>query len=410
MQAPATTTEPPKQRILFVDDEPSVLDGLQNLLRKQRRRWDMVFATSGDAALSELERTPFDVVVSDMRMPGMDGAALLAAVKERYPHTARIVLSGHAEQSAIERALPVAHQFLSKPCDANVLREVIERTVRYSSLLGDQRLRDVVGRLDTLPSAPATFIELNEAAAKSATTVEQLARIVEKDPAMATKVLQLVNSAYFGLARPVSSVDTAVSMLGIELLRGLTLSAHVFEDGRATSVEGCSIRELQRRSLYTARLSKRLARSPAQGGAAFTAALLHDIGLVVFTAACPALLVASLREVQETGRPLHEVELERIGCTHAAVGAYLLGIWGLPMTIVEAVAYHHTPLLAPVEAQELLLPLHVADALADEVLPPFGQTSPVDVGYLTQIGVAEELETWRQLARDIWQGCTTDRG
>jgi YesN/AraC family two-component response regulator len=114
------------RRVLFVDDDQYILDGLQNLLRKQRSRWDMCFALGGAAALELFAAAPFDVIVSDMRMPGMDGAELLAHVRERYPAARRIVLSGYAEPAAVQRALEVAHQFLSKPCRAPDLIDAID--------------------------------------------------------------------------------------------------------------------------------------------------------------------------------------------------------------------------------------------------------------------------------------------
>jgi DNA-binding NtrC family response regulator len=116
-------------RILFVDDDQDILAGLRNRLRAQRSRWDMVFVQSGYEALEELELASFDVVVSDMRMPLMDGAELLAQVKDRHPDVARIVLSGDAERDAVQRALPIVHQFLTKPCDGNVLRAAIEQVL-----------------------------------------------------------------------------------------------------------------------------------------------------------------------------------------------------------------------------------------------------------------------------------------
>src|SRR6266545_6839404 len=123
MPCPMTGTI--KKRILFVDDEPAILKGLQNLLFRDRPRWEMVFANSGELAVRELAKAPFDVVVSDIRMPGMDGATLLNHVKDRYPTTARIMLSGHAEREAIVRALPALQQLLSKPCNAQTLRRAI---------------------------------------------------------------------------------------------------------------------------------------------------------------------------------------------------------------------------------------------------------------------------------------------
>src|SRR5262250_288397 len=115
-QAMTTPIPNPTRRILFVDDDPQLLSGLGKALRKHRHRWTMVFADSGDAALAEIHRATFDVVVSDMRMPVMDGAELLAQIRDRDPSTIRMILSGFSERNAIVRAQPVAHQFFNKPC------------------------------------------------------------------------------------------------------------------------------------------------------------------------------------------------------------------------------------------------------------------------------------------------------
>jgi CheY-like chemotaxis protein len=114
-------------RILFVDDEPRVLDGLRRMLRSRRREWSLHFAMSGDEALEQLAELPFDVIVSDMRMPRMDGATLLGIVQESFPSVIRIVLTGHTEPEGRAHALPVAHQFLTKPCDPFTLQAAIDR-------------------------------------------------------------------------------------------------------------------------------------------------------------------------------------------------------------------------------------------------------------------------------------------
>ena len=169
------------KRILFVDDEQSVLSGLRNALRKQRSHWNMAFALGGQAALAELAKEPTDVIVSDMRMPGMDGASLLERVRDEYPGVARIVLSGHAEPEALMRATRVAHQFLSKPCDPETLRVVVERTCNVQLLLNDQKIRGVIGKLDKLPSAPRTYFELTQAVAQSGASNQEIAAIVERE-------------------------------------------------------------------------------------------------------------------------------------------------------------------------------------------------------------------------------------
>ena len=122
-----------KQRIMFVDDDASILAGLRGVLRKDRERWDMVFAAGSDAALSELEQGSFDVVVSDMRMPGIDGAALLEEVKQRSPATIRIMLSGSVDPDAMERASYSVDELLGKPCDARTLRATIDRLLNLRS-------------------------------------------------------------------------------------------------------------------------------------------------------------------------------------------------------------------------------------------------------------------------------------
>lgn len=386
------------QRIIFVDDEPQVLDGLQNVLRKHRRVWDMTFCLGAHAAIEELAKGPVDVIVSDMRMPGMDGAALLEHVKQTYPRVARIVLSGHAERDAIVRALPVAHQFLSKPCDTETLRVVIERTCYLQNLLQDDALREVIGRLDKLPSVPTTYWELTQAVAEPNVEIATIARIIEKDPAMSIKVLQLVNSAYFGLAHRMTSVSRAVTYLGIELVKGLALTAHVFATMEASPTSGFSIERLQECSLATGRVAGKFLSDPKLREEAFTAGLVHDIGKIIVAVAMPARYSEVVKNARETHRPFYVVESEVLGMSHAAVGACLLGVWGLPFSIVEAVAFHHSPGLVTEGSCEVLAALHVADALVDascveEMEEP--SDSVIDEAFLERIGFAARLPQWR---------------
>ncbi|HVU01435.1 MAG TPA: HDOD domain-containing protein [Polyangiaceae bacterium] len=348
------------KRVLFVDDEQQVLDALRDLLHKQRKAWKMTFSLGGERALDELARERFDVVVSDMQMPGVDGVALLQKVKELQPGAARIVLSGHAERGKVLSALPVAHRFLSKPCDADALRDVIERTASLQALLEDAQVRSLVGKVDRLPSVPTTYWELTRAMGEPETGLADLAAIVERDSAMAVKVLQLVNSSYFGLAQRQTSVAKAVSYLGTELLRSLALTAHVFVSS-GTSVRGLDLDALQRHALLVARVARRLCAGRPYAAETFTAAVVHDVGQIVLSISAPAKFEEVLSEARAGKRALHEVEKERLGASHAEVGGYLLGLWGLPFEVVEATAYHHHPELCP--KNEMLLAVHVADAL-----------------------------------------------
>jgi putative nucleotidyltransferase with HDIG domain len=391
-------------RLLFVDDEQLVLDGLRDVLRRQRKRWDMHFAVEARQALQLLEQQPFDVIVSDMCMPGMDGAALLAQIKQQYPGTARVILSGQADRESVLRALPAAHQFLSKPCDPELLVQVIERVSQLQSKLADPKIRSIIGGIDHLPSAPTMYWDLTLAAAKPETGITDLGAIVEKDPAMSLKVLQLVNSAYFGAARRVTSVQQAVGRLGVELLKALTLTVHAFDTLKAPLCPGFSIEELQDHSLSTARLAKQLCPDAASGSEAFAAAMLHDVGKLVVGVGAPERLAEVLAAQQTEKRPFFELERERFGTTHAEIGAYLLGSWGLPLTMVEAVAYHHAPSGASESCGLVLAALHVADAYTDtaeyrECAP--GYDGKIDLAFIEKAKLTGELPRWRELAAKL---------
>ena len=388
------------KRILFVDDDASVLDAFKNILRKRRNEWDMVFVVGGLAALAELEKGPFDVVVTDMRMPGMDGAALLTRVRDAFPATARIVLSGQSDRDAIVRALPVTHQFINKPCDAATLRNVVERTCKLQTLLQNDTTRSVTGKLNHLPSPPATYLRLTEAMADPNMSSKAIGAIVEEDPAMSAKVLQLVNSAYFGLSRTATSVAEAVTYLGMELLRALTLSTHVFSSGEAAGLSRATLDEVQRSSLATATVAKRMLKKRELANEAFTAGVVHDVGRIVLALAMPE----KFQEISELAaggeRSTHELEQELLGLTHAEVGAYLLGVWGLPFSIVETTAFHHQPSGAGVETPDVLAAVHLADAVV--ATASRAHDLRVDLPFLEGCGLAGELEAWQATAADYF--------
>jgi HD-like signal output (HDOD) protein len=393
----------PLKRILFVDDDTNVLQGLQNLLRKQRRQWEMVFAPGGAEALGELERAPFDVIVSDMRMPGMDGADLLQQVRDRYPRVARIVLSGHAEREAVLRALPVAQQFLAKPCEADALRVVIERTCNVQSLLGSEAVRAAAGQLDRLPSVPSLYRELTSAISKPGTGTREIAQIVEHDPSMSAKLLQLVNSAYFGLAQAATSVQQAIAYLGLELLRGLVLSMQLFST--AAGELPLSLERLQSHAVLTARVAQRLLPDRQRAQEAFTAAIVHDIGKIVLALGVPEEYRRICAELAASKQASSAVERAVLGTTHGEAGAYLLGTWGLPYPIVEAVAYHHQPAMVAEGPREVLAAVHTADALVDEAMgdKDIDRDGGIDHQFLEKAGFAGELVRWRSIAQDVVQ-------
>ncbi len=388
-----------KKRILFVDDQPEILAGLRNLLRRHRHRWETAFAQSGQEALNLLAQQAFDVVVSDMRMPGMDGATLLAKVKAAYPQVARIVLSGYSDQAMALRATWVAHQFLNKPCDAATLENMLQRSLDLQDLICNDKIRKIVGKIETLPALPEIYVELNQLLAKEEAPIQKITAILKQDMGICAKLLQIVNSAFFRLARKITSIEEAVTYLGINMVKNLVLATTLFDLAIPSPKLHRLLQTLQSHCLHVASLSLSIASQEA-ADAAFTAGLLHDIGILVLAIGMPEQLNMALTRAEQEGRPFHQVERELYGTTHAEVGAYLLGLWGLPYPVVEAVANHHEPERVPQRDFDLLAAVHIAECLAHETkATEFNDGSPIDPNYLACLNVADRLETWRDQAR-----------
>jgi len=353
-------------RILFADDEAPVLDGLRTRLYRQSGRWTMVFVDSGERAVAELEREAFDVIVTDMRMPGMDGAELLQSVSERWPQTIRIVLSGYAQLEQALRLVPVAHQYLSKPCDAQRLVSAIDGCLRLHAVLPHPELRALVGRVRTLPVMPRVYSKLHIAISRKKVEVQELAELVATDPLTAAKVLQMANSAFFRLARPTVNIDQAVSYLGVPAIRSMVTSPSIFspwpDRGPSTLV---NFEELQSHAHVAATAAQALATPASLGDEALLAGLLHNIGYWLLAHECPGRLANAVETAVAERIPLYEAEARVLGASHAQIGAYLLGLWGLPRSIVEAVAYHH----APHSISQLKFAPLAALAVANALLP-----------------------------------------
>ncbi len=394
------------KNILFVDDEPNVLDGLKNLLRKQRKEWRMSFVNGGEAALKELLAVSYDVIVSDMRMPGMDGAALLTHVLQDYPHIVRIVLSGQTEQEVSRRMVHVAHQFMSKPCDGRELQQTIERACRLQSLLEHPSLRQAVGQIGQLPVKPSIYARLVQVLANPNSSIADAASIIERDIGTSTKILQVVNSAFFGLSQRVGEIKTAVSYLGLEMVKMLALSVEMRQSHiNAPTCPGFDLDAVQEHGMLSARIARRLLGDKIKAQDAFAASMLQDTGLLVLMTRLPDVFRKIVEQAHASGRSIAEVENDVLGVTHSEIGAYLLGIWGLPYSIVEAVAHHHTPARANSQGWDVLGAVHVASALAAEVSPsnPERHTGPgmtIDMEYLSALGVSESLPSWRALAAE----------
>ena len=392
------------RRLLFVDDEHNVLQGLRRMLRGMRKEWDMHFVDNGTEALRLLEATDVDVIVSDMRMPEMDGTELLTQVQQKYPEMVRIVLSAFADHQAVMRTVQLAHQYISKPCDADVLKTTIDRAFALKSLLKDKNLRRLIAKMKDFPGLPATYTRITELLRDPEASIQAVGEVIAEDIGMTAKILQLVNSAFYGIARSVASPQEAVVFLGLDTIRALVLTIGLFSGFEKSGIPRQMVEDIYRHSLKTGTLAKAIAAHEKmdthQVEEALMAGLLHDLGKLVMVHNMPDQYGKLLRATLEKQLPIQDAEMQIFGATHEQIGAYLVGLWGLPDAIVEAVAFHHAPDQCPSVAFDPLGAVHAADAMA-HVNPQSGgdiHGNRLSMAYLERHDLVDHLGGWIDLA------------
>ena len=396
-----------KRRILFVDDEPNILQGLKRMLRSQRHEWDMAFAESGQQALDILEQEKFDAVVSDMRMPGMDGAQLLDEVKSRYPGMVRFVLSGHSDQELVMRSVGPSHQYLAKPCEPELLKARLSDAFALHELLASDVIRRIVTGMASLPSLPHIYQAVIEELQSPDGSIMAVGKLIEQDPGMATKVLQLVNSAYFGIGRQVTSPAGAANFIGLDILKSLVLSEGVFSQFDKDVVKALSLDTLKSRSVTVAHAARAIARSESNNQTivdqAFLAGLLHDMGSMVLAANLPKDYMRACELAKQNHINLWDAERQVFGTTNAEVAAYLLGLWGIDDDVVAAVAYQHKPEANPAVEFSALTAVYVANtfitAASHSNEPPL--FTEEGLAYIQKLGLTARLPDWQNMCQPL---------
>lgn len=393
------------RKVLFVDDDQEEFNFLARGISKEHGNFEMHYVASGEEALRRLVAEHFEVIISSTRSAGLDGATLLQTVCEKHPAMVRILLASQQEIERALRAVPVAHQFLLKPCDPTMARIAVERATNLSKILNNRMLASLVGTVKDLPVLPKTYFALRKKLQDPEVSMSELVEVVEKDVAISAKIFQLVNSAFFGLPLEVSSIKTAVSFLGVQMLQNLVLAAEVFSMvNDTTALPGFSFEELQAHSQLAAKIAIRLPAAPLTRDIAVMAALVHDVGKLVLATRSPRHFARALAEASGEHVPLFAAERQLMGVTHAEVGAYLLGIWGLPSPVVEAVAHHHTPESAMSDdSLDAVGIVHIANILAHEATQRMGQTpefptQSIDPGYLERFGIEAQYRDWQEMA------------
>lgn len=406
-------------RILFADADIRFLEEIESLLGTVRAQWDMVFAAGISEAHKTLENSqPFDLVVSDMPLHEGDGPEFMATVKAQSPESVRIVLSGPLDYQRIMTASTFVHQFLSKPIDGNKLRMIISRALSIRGRLRSDDLKRTLLRIGVLPSVPALYQQIQTEMKSPDPSVARIGSILEQDPAMSAKVLQITNSAFVGLANQVSSVVQAAALLGMENIKTFVLLAQAFSAFKRTELPpNFNIDTLWQHSLRVGTYAKIIAQSETRDDEiinhAYSAGLLHDIGLIVLAARLPEELYKAKIIARGSQSTLFIAEKEVLGVTHAEIGGYMLDLWGMPYPVVEAIMFHDLPSSRPdpeyVEAPEgdfsPLTAVHVANYFSqDETRHELDTLNPdmeIDTVHLELLGLTDRLGAWWDICMKV---------
>lgn len=390
--------------VLFVDDEPLVLKGLQRMLRAERQNWTLRFAGSGREALSLLSREAFDAVVTDLRMPEMDGAELLKTIMQLHPHMVRIVLSGEMDPGMMLRAVRCAHQVLAKPCSADSLKATLARAFSLRRMISSRKLQTLLSGLESLPSLPALYTEILVEIQSSNASPIKIGQIIARDVGMTAKILQLINSAFFGLPRRILIPHEAVSLLGYDTVKALVLSAKIFSQFDPNRIAGLSLHALWQHSQAAALCARSIMAADQQArrswDEAFTAGVLHDLGKLVLAQNFPDRYRAVLEQARDSRRPVWELEAECFGASHAELGAFLLGLWGLGEEVIAAIAHHHRP-QEESSPSRVTAVVYAANLLEHRLSAAMADTpeAAVDEDHLRRLGIAGQLAAWEESCR-----------
>lgn len=381
-----------KIRILFAGDKVSILEPLKSMLLSVNNDWDIHYADSEETALQILEKCEFDMLISDMHMPENEGISILEKVKTKYPAILRIVISGVKDRDLMLKATQHAHQFLTMPDDAQSLRKKIEKIYSLQTYLHNSKITGVINSIKSLPGLPGLYLQIEEEINKINPSFKRIEELISKDMIMTVKILQLVNSAFFGLPVKIINPLQAINFLGLGTIKSLVLMVHLFSPDDPNHPLGRYINKLWDHSLKVAKFSKMMAveetSEPKIVEETYIGGLLHDLGKIVFWQMDGYF--ADMERVQnEYHITSSEAEYVLYHTSHAEVGAYLMGIWGLPENLIEIVCFHHNPSLTNTKTLNSLAMVHLSDHILN--------AGPLDLKFVEELKLSDKLNYWREI-------------
>ncbi|HLP77152.1 MAG TPA: response regulator [Candidatus Paceibacterota bacterium] len=390
------------RRILIVGDHLALEEEYNSSFIAADCTWTAEFARTGAEAIAWVSRSIFDAVFTNVSLPDTTGVEVLDKIALLQPKALRIIQSLIGDTGDTLNCLGRAHHHIAGPCDLAKISSLLHQALTMESWLPSETVQGLLAKLPLVPSPPSVYFQIVDKLESPDTSVEDVANVIAQDPAITAKLLQLANSAAFGLQSPVSNPVDAVSYVGMETTQALVLLAHTFASFDQRQFGDFSIEALWQHSVWTGHFARRIAltegHDPELVAQAFVAGLLHDIGKLLFAANLPKDFAAALKMARSQSRALWEVEAQILGANHAEVGGCLLGIWGLPAPIVDAVAYHHFPIRLLTQAFSPLTATFAANIFEHSVRQDEATSEEIalDPEYLKNVGLGERVEEWQQ--------------
>lgn len=397
----------PNVRIMLLDPHGEYLNWPKQL-QQTNRNWDIFCMDDAETLMSRLEISHYDAVLISSSVKDYTEISLLRRIQKKHPDILRFQLGNKLETpKELAQKLELAHRIFPKSSDINAIAQTIEYLLKITRLVNRPTLKRVISQKNKLPAAPVIFNELTQELSSDTTNAKKIASIVEQDPALSAKIIQMVNSSYFGLPRQISQISEAVSIIGIRMLRGLVLSSQTSNIYPAhKNWKYFSFEKINQRSLLVARLAHDICKDAGVNKViseqAFLGGLLHDIGILVMASQDPAAYLKVLQYAVKEEKPIHTAEKKICGVYHGEVGAALMALWNIPVLSVEAILLHPVPHLSEDQSFQPLTAVHVADAL----IPPAWQQKNVKMNsqlsevYLERIGRLNDLYRWKLLASE----------
>lgn len=385
-----------QRTILFVSRTVPTNAELDELFADLVAQWKIQATTGLDEVYRILESERVDAIVVHLDIEG-GGLTLLSAVYEAYPEMVRIGVCGPLDERNVLFTSDLAHQVVRTSAGSGDLAGAIARSLALRAELADPQLINVVGRLGRLPAVPSVYRRLQSELRSEEPSLPRVAGYVGQDPATTAKVMQLVNSAFMGLRYQVTSIGQAVGLLGLNTVSSLVLGTQLFTSFARGNDGALSIEQEWHKSMSTAIAAQAIAvferRPKDESDAAYLAGLLHNAGRLVLAATFPAVFAsADWSGLDDAGQGTLERSL--FGAEHPAVGAYLLSLWGLPGSVVEAIAFQRNPRELGVARYTPLTAVHVARAVAHSGDDPGQLADWFDEEYLAALGMDDRVDLW----------------